>query len=103
MMPSSLALVTLDIAAVIILLVLASLSRRLGEALKVPPVYRIFYASAVFIGISGFLHFAGAVTFEHPLVVPSVIPMSLLLASGVLGIYGCLKYWKWLFPEFFRR
>ncbi len=103
MMPSSLALVTLDIAAVIILLVLASLSRRLGEALKTPPVYRVFYTSAACVGISGFLHFAGAVSFEHPLILPSIIPMSLLLVAGILGIFGCLKYWMWLFPEFFRR
>ncbi len=40
-------IVFLDIAVITILIVLAYLSKRLGEALKTPPLYRLFYAGVV--------------------------------------------------------
>ena len=79
------------------MLVLANLSKRLGEALKVRPYYRILYATTALV----FAAF-GMDTFRETLQYPvfSFVSIAVRAAAGIVGIIACLPYWRWLFPEF---
>ncbi len=89
-----------DLSAVILMAVLAYLSKRLGEALKIGPYYKILYATGILIVCAIVLDMVNeAVTLNLPI---SVISISMRFAAGVAAFLVCLKYWKWLFSEFFR-
>lgn len=89
-----------DIAMMIAMLVLANLSKRLGEALKVPPFYRILYVSATCVFAALAIDTFHA-TLQYPVL--NLISMYTRAAAGVLACLTCLPYWKWLFGEFFSR
>ena len=40
-----------DLSLFLVLLVLGNLSARIGEALMIPPLYRIFYAEAILVAL----------------------------------------------------
>jgi hypothetical protein len=98
------ALLILDAAAAVIMLVLASLSKGLGEALKIPRYYRLLYAAAglvliaslsstIFFDLSGFAH----IRMTH------LLPHGLRCIAGVIAVGVCMRYWKWLFGEYLKR
>ena len=94
-------IILLDATAVALCAVFASLSRSLGEALKTPRYYVIFYVAiglvsaaslADILSTSGILHLHGVL---------DRIPRLMRMLAGILALATALRYWKWLFPEFF--
>jgi uncharacterized membrane protein len=89
-----------DCATIVLLMMLAYLSGRLGEALKIPPYYRLLYiaAAAVFIAILLDL-------FPFPVSTSTSfsISFSIRVCATIGSLFVCLRYWKWLFSEFFKQ
>ncbi len=88
-----------DVSAVIFMIVLAYLSKRLGEALKIQPYYKGLYISVIMIISASVLDvLSGAMT------IPFIIRVSLLIRfiSGVVAGCVVLRYWGWVFAEFFK-
>jgi hypothetical protein len=87
-----------DLSIVITMLVLSYLSRKMGDALKIPPYYRVLYATALLMVAASGMDMAikeGVITAS---------PLVSLVVRGCAGIaaFGvCLRYWNWLFSEFF--
>lgn len=97
-MADLLTMLLLDISVITSMLILAYLSKRLGNALKIRPYYLLLYVMAVLIGVADGIDIA-ALSFnaEH-------WPQATLIIRGIAGCtaFGvCLRYWKWLFSEFF--
>ena len=88
----------IDISVIILLLVIADLSKRIGEALQIPPLYRIFYVVAVLITISTFLD-----TIFGSFEVVTLTTQLIRAISLVTTIPLCMRYWKWLFTENIKR
>jgi uncharacterized membrane protein len=97
-------LFVLDVAASVMMLVLGSLSMRLGEALKIPRFYKLFYISvgcllaaslfdAIYIDLAAPAH-------SH---IHVILPSALRSAAGFIAVGICLRYWNWLFVEMFKR
>jgi len=91
----------LDIAVIVILIVLAYLSKRLGEALKTPPFYKLFYVGAGAIAMAMLIHTVSmnAITPITPHISKTVL-MGIRFLSGFLAVVASLQYWRWLFSEF---
>jgi hypothetical protein len=92
-------IVFFDIAAMVAMLVIASLSKTIGEALKIPPYYKLLYCSSIFLA-------AAALTDSLPLYlkfsIPSTIPLGLRCLAGFMAIPICQRYWKFLISEYFK-
>jgi hypothetical protein len=92
------ALFLFDVSAIVLMVILAYLSKRLGEALKIPPYYRLFYATALLVLVA-----SGLDTLEqtaHAGLLPK-ITMAVRAVSAAAALVVCLPYWKWLFSEYF--
>ena len=90
--------ILIDVSLTSTMLVLAYLSRKMGEALKIPPYYVFFYSAAVLIVA------AGCIDTGTQAVSVSVSPVITNIMRGCAGIAAfvvCLRYWGWLFSEFF--
>ena len=88
-----------DVSAIIYMFVLAYLSNRLGEALKIPSFYKILYFTVVMIIAASVLDvLSGIVPFL------STMKISLLLrfVAGIVSCLVVLRYWGWVFSEFFK-
>ena len=88
-----------DVSVIIFMFVLAYLSGRLGEALKIPPLYKALYVTIVMIIAASVLDVLSGI-----IIIPSIIKISLLIRF-VAGIVACgivLRYWIWVFSEFFK-
>ena len=88
-----------DIQSIIVMLVLAYLSKRLGEALKIPPVYKILYATSLIIAIASILD--NLSTSYHIMPAMPLVSMALRFFACAGAFLIALRYWKWLFSEFF--
>ena len=91
-------LLLFDVSAMVSMIVLADLSRRLGEALKVPPYYRLLYAATALV-FAEFSIDAFRESLQSPLL--ELLAAALRCAGGIAAFATCLPYWKWLFGEFF--
>jgi hypothetical protein len=89
-----------DASAILTMTVMAYLSRRLGEALKVPPYYRVLYVTAVLIAVAAIID---TIANDINLYVPQSIPMLVRLVSACAAFFVCLKYWNWAFSEYLRK
>ncbi|MBN2037872.1 MAG: hypothetical protein JW768_14115 [Chitinispirillaceae bacterium] len=87
-----------DLSVALIMYVLAYLSKRLGDAMKTPPWYLMLYGAIVLVFISCGLEIAATVL---SLQVPQLITLATRLVAGILAFCVCLRYWNWLFSEFF--
>ncbi|MDG5814430.1 hypothetical protein QA601_05035 [Chitinispirillales bacterium ANBcel5] len=87
-----------DISALSFMLVLSYLSKRLGEALKIRPYYKILYITSAIV--------LSATSIElislHDKILPfqNYITMGMRLGGAAIAFFVCLVYWKWLFGEF---
>ena len=88
-----------DVSAIIFMFVLAYLSNRLGEALKIPPWYKVLYGTAVLIISASVLDVVSGI-----MPVPSIMKISLLIRflAGIVSCGVVLRYWMWVFSEFFK-
>jgi hypothetical protein len=89
-----------DASAILTMIILAYLSRRLGEALKVPPLYRVLYLTSVFIAIAAI---GETISNDIGVHIPQSIPMLVRLVSAGAAFLVCLKYWNWAFFEYLRK
>lgn len=92
-------LITCDFASVFIMILLANLSRQLGEALKIAPYYRILYVTAALV-----LMAAGLDLFRETFFIIidiSAVTLAARCLAALLALVTCLPYWKWLFSEYF--
>ena len=88
-----------DISVIIFMFVLAYLSGRLGDALKIPPLYKSLYITAVMIIIASVLDVLSGIV-----IIPSITKISLVIRC-IAGVVACgivLRYWIWVFSEFFK-
>jgi len=102
-MPEVHTIIFLDIAVIIILLVLAYLSKRLGEALKTPSYYKLYHLGIVLIIVSVFINTISI--NQTAAVLPDIskaVTMGLRCISGVLAVFASLQYWRWIFSEVFK-
>jgi hypothetical protein len=96
-------IVFLDSAVLIMLFVMADLSKRLGEALKTPPYYKLFYVGVCMIVTAVLINtiFVNSIlVVSHA--ISTITPMALRCCTGILAVFACLQYWKWLFSEIFK-
>ena len=92
-------LIFFDIATVMAMMVVAYLSKSMGEALKIAPYYKILYLTSMLIAFA-----AVADSIPHNILFPfsKTVSMGFRCAAGVLALPVCLRYWKWLISEFFK-
>ena len=92
-------LILFDVATVMAMLVIAYLSKNMGEALKIPPYYKMLYLTSVLITFA-----AIADSVPHNMLFPfsKTVTMGLRCVAGVFALPVCLRYWKWLISEFFK-
>lgn len=80
------------------MLILAYLSRKMGEALKIFPYYLVLYAAALLVVAAGGIDIAvKAQVFG----VSPEWPGILRCLAGAAALCASLRYWKWLLSEFF--
>lgn len=86
-------------AVMVVLYILAALSRRLGAVTKMKPYYRGFYVAIACLAIA-----IGAAVLRQPMM-PSDLSIYLflfylpLLLSGIISLVVAYRYWGWLFRE----
>ena len=80
------------------MLILAYLSRKMGEALKLFPYYLVLYAAAVLVVAAAGIDIA---VKTHACGVLKEWAVVLRSCAGVAALAAGLRYWKWLFGEFF--
>jgi hypothetical protein len=89
-----------DVAAVIMMLVLAYLSKRLGEAMHIRPYYLIlFVTAALIVAASGLETIPRTLSFDFM----ALLANSLRFAAAAAAFAVALRYWKWLFAEFSKK
>jgi hypothetical protein len=88
-----------DISTILLMLILAYLSKRLGEAMKINSYYKMLYFTAFLIATATGTDF---VTKTFCLQIPFFITLIIRLISSITAFLICLKYWNWLFPEFIK-
>ena len=89
-----------DMSAIVMMLVFAYLSKRLGEALALKPYYVILFAtSGAIIAASGLETIPQSLSFGAV----SVITYTLRCAAAGIAFFVVLRYWKWLFAEFSKK
>ncbi len=87
-------LFVVDVAIITCLMVLANLSARIGEALRIPPIYKTFYVAA---GMVLCASFANAVFDMIPYL--TEITGAIRVISVAVSIPVAVRYWHWLFNE----
>jgi len=88
-----------DISTILLMLILAYLSKRLGEAMKIKSYYKILYFTAFLVATATGTDF---VTKTFGIQLPFYFSLIIRLISSVTAFLICLKYWHWLFPEFIK-
>ncbi len=92
-------LFVIDITMVVLLMVMANLSQRIGDALRVPKYYTIFYGSVAIIVTVGFID---TVLISSNLAssdsVKTITAMIRVIAITI-SIPVALRYWHWLLKE----
>jgi len=93
-------LIIFDASVVVIMIIIAYLSRRIGEALKIKPYYRFLYVTSIVIAITAI---GDTILNDITIHVPSIIPMSIRFCAAVCAFVVSLRYWSWAFSEYLRK
>jgi len=75
---------------IVLFLVLARLSARMGEGMHLARYYYLYYLSILLVILAAFLYF-------QPL--DGILALGLLIGSNCLAILASYKYWWWLKDE----
>jgi hypothetical protein len=81
------------------MLILAYLSKRLGEAMKIKSYYQMLYFTAFLVAAASGIDIA---TKTFSIQLPLFVSLIIRLISSITAFLICLKYWHWLFPEFIK-
>ncbi|MBD3420785.1 MAG: hypothetical protein GF398_11760 [Chitinivibrionales bacterium] len=100
-MSAELVYLVFDGSAIVLLLLLSYLSRRLGEALKIPPYYRILFISVALILLVMITEIISIAYQTHLTAAIALIIIKCI--AGWAALFTCLRYWKWLFTEYLKR
>jgi hypothetical protein len=93
-------LILFDASAVVIMVIIAYLSRRIGDALKIKPYYRILYLTAFVVALTA----VGDTILNDMLVhVSQTITMGLRFVAACTACAVSLRYWSWAFSEFLKK
>ena len=93
-------IILFDASVVVIMLIIAYLSRRIGEALKIKPYYRILYLTSVVITLTAL---CDTILNDITIHINQIIPMGLRFAATCTAFLVSLRYWSWAFSEFLRK
>jgi len=89
-----------DVTSVTMMLVLAYLSKRLGEAMHVRPYYTLlFVTAALVVAAAGLETIPESLSFGFV----SILANSMRFAAAAVAFVVTLRYWKWLFAEFSKK
>ncbi len=92
-------LFVIDITMIVLLMVLANLSQRIGDALRIPKYYTIFYGSVAIVTAVGFIDTVlVSSNFTNADSVKLITAMIRVIAV-VISIPVALRYWHWLLKE----
>lgn len=92
----------------LLVVLLAILGRRLGEALELPPYYRLYYVSLAFflvpLPVGWIILFTGAWGMPDPTPNASIalrlavasVPMTI---AATFAVYATARYWGWIWGE----
>jgi len=89
-----------DISFIIAMLVVSYLSKRLGDALKVAPIYKLLYITSVLIAIASIIDI---VYVSYNGTTMPLVSIALRFIAGAVSLIVALRYWSWLFSEFLRK
>jgi hypothetical protein len=92
-------LILFDIAAVMAMLVVAYLSKSMGEALKIPPYFRVLHFTSLLIAVAAIID---AVPKNRLFPYSETVSMVVRCLAGIIALPVCLRYWKWLISEYFK-
>lgn len=93
-------LFVVDIAVILSLLVLANLSRRIGEALSIPKFYYVYFVSTAMILGASFIDLTVGINIDGDGSLKLSIATLLIRGLSLLiSIPVALRYWSWLFKE----
>jgi hypothetical protein len=93
-------IILFDASVVVIMLIISSLSRRIGEALKIKPYYRTLYLTSLVIAVTAL---GDIVLNDVNIHINQIIPMGLRFASTTTAFFVSLRYWSWAFSEYLRK
>jgi|WetSurMetagenome_2_1015567.scaffolds.fasta_scaffold605189_2 hypothetical protein len=93
------AIIFFDMAAILAMLVVASLSKTIGEALKIPAYYKLFYVTSILLAVAAF---TDSVPSNAIVTIPTVVPMGLRCLAGLIIFPVGQRYWKFLISEYFK-
>jgi hypothetical protein len=91
-------IILFDLSVLLIIAILSYLSKRLGDAMKTAPYYMVLYVAGAIVLIACGIDIASAVAAVS---VPSLVALVLRCIGGILALAVALRYWRWLFSEFF--
>mgnify|MGYP007111977251 FL=1 len=92
----------------VLLVLLASLGKRLGEALELPPYYRLYHVSLLFfvlpLPVGWILLLTRAWGIPEPALktglLLKVVVATVPLTIGItLAVFATAKYWRWIWEE----
>jgi hypothetical protein len=92
-------LILIPVSVVVLIVLLAALSARLGAVLRRPPHYRWFFVAAgcIAAGAAFWIVFGGP---YHRLVgVWAIFPIGLIAVGLLIGLLAAWSYWSWLLYE----
>ena len=92
-------IVFFDLSTIMAMLVIASLSKTIGEALKYRPFYILLYYASIVVAIAAL---ADCLPPALKLSISPTITMVMRCIAGLVALPVCLKYWKWVISEFFK-
>jgi hypothetical protein len=93
-------LILFDASAVVIMVIIAYLSRRIGEALKIKPYYRILYLTSFVVALTAL---SDTMLNDINIHINQFILMGLRFVSAGTAFVVSLRYWSWAFSEFLRK
>jgi hypothetical protein len=93
-------LILFDASVVVIMVIIAYLSRRIGEALKIKPYYRILYLTSFVVALTAL---GDTILNDINIHINQFILMGLRFVSACTAFAVSLRYWSWAFSEFLRK
>ncbi len=87
------------LAILLVMIVMALLSQRLGSVTRAPAYYLGFYVAAALLGVS----ILARILDKNPLAaggwLPLLVYVGLPAAGTTIGVIVAWRYWSWLFAE----
>jgi hypothetical protein len=93
-------LILFDASAIIIMIIIAYLSRRIGEALKIKPYYRILYLTSSIIAATAL---GDSILYDMNVHINQIMSAGLRFVAAATAFYVSLRYWGWAFSEYLKK